>query len=89
MCPGCTRRYQVRSFVEQPETQVGDYLICGYCLSIFRITVLDPLQCRLLTAVERAGFLATSHGQEYFQAVKSMADIYFQHDSIDEQHGTA
>ncbi len=80
-CPGCQLVYHIRSFHRSDsDAAIGDHLICGYCLTIFILTALDPLTCRILTTTERQTFLETEHGHHYFDAVKNMTDAQFMQD---------
>ena len=65
--------------------KIGDYSICGHCLTVFVYVSLNPALQTALTMHEREQFLSTREGRSAMDQVTRMSDQLFA--ELDVLHG--
>jgi len=70
--------------------KLGDYSICGHCLTIFVYTSLEPIRFTAMTERERDAFLSTREGYAAMAQVEYMSgQLFYEIDTLNGLKGQA
>jgi len=76
-CPACSRKIDAATAVQEDRAKpiVGDFSICWYCGTLLRFIGVNPLECRIMTDLDRKDIDLESYARLKFIQARILGKI--------------